>query len=183
MRIALVMLAALTAAAQPLVTPIRDTVYDQSGHVYDGPLDCDALGEIGIGWCRAGIVCSSAPADQGGCVVTRLGAQCGIDASGHCIRPDVGQWGTEDLHDPGEFQPDSTWRHTATDNAPQNPTPSIPALWISTVGAREGYCIKLVSGLPKWAYCGSGSTSTLVGRTWTSLVGTTWTSLIGTTWQ
>lgn len=52
---------------------------------------------------------------------------------------------------------------------------------LSTTGATEGNCIKIVNGAPTWASC--GVVDTPAGKTWAQLTTYTWASISTTTWS
>lgn len=176
----------LTAAAfaQPATTQVQDTLYDQTGALYHGPLTITLSAQSGAsgGYSVLSTVKTLNIPSSGALNVTLI-PNASIAPANTAYVFAFGNGAQKTCVIPASDTP-VTLAANCTDAPPIPPTYLLAAWQIDTTGLTRGayYCLYVgMDGTPSWATC-SGGGGTSGGLAWSTLSGTAWLSMTSDQW-
>lgn len=133
----LTVLAVAMCGAQPALTPIRDTIYDQSGNLYSGPLTISLSVKSGSAGGAPVLSTVSRWQIKSGALALALVPNSAITPAGSSYLFAWGNGGQRTCTIPASGTAIALAPY-CTDNPPATPTPSIPLTWLAPGSAQTG---------------------------------------------
>ena len=138
---------ALALYGQPTLTQVQDTLYDQQGNLYSGPVSITPSIRSGsINGVSVVMSAAQLRVTNGVLAISLVPNTIVIPAnSAYLIR--YGNGGVKTCTFPPSGTP-LTLAPYCSDNPPSNPSPNIPLAWLNAAGSPNGtYCLQVTNGV------------------------------------